>query len=104
MQSVLSRIWTRVVVSISYDDNHYTTGTSIVYYNNCFKIDATMIKIYYGKKNAKKKNSMFRKRIQYQSKKHQFDFSNSKSVFLQDELQMTAIALVSVINNNQING
>ena len=21
-------IWTRVVVSISYDDNHYTTGTS----------------------------------------------------------------------------
>ena len=29
MQSVSSRIWTRVVVSISYDDNHYTTGTSI---------------------------------------------------------------------------
>ena len=28
MQSVLSRIWTRVIVSISYDDNHYTTGTS----------------------------------------------------------------------------
>ena len=28
MQSVLSRIWTRVVVSISFDDNHYTTGTS----------------------------------------------------------------------------
>ena len=27
MQSVSSRIWTRVVVSISYDDNHYTTGT-----------------------------------------------------------------------------
>ena len=27
MQSVLSRIWTRVVESISYDDNHYTTGT-----------------------------------------------------------------------------
>ena len=27
MQSVLSRIWTRVTVSISYDDNHYTTGT-----------------------------------------------------------------------------
>ena len=24
MQSVLSRIWTRVAVSISYDDNHYT--------------------------------------------------------------------------------
>ena len=28
MQSVLSRIWTRVAVSISFDDNHYTTGTS----------------------------------------------------------------------------
>ena len=29
MQSVSSRIWTRVAVSISYDDNHYTTGISI---------------------------------------------------------------------------
>ena len=29
MQSASSRIWTRVTVSISYDDNHYTTGTSI---------------------------------------------------------------------------
>ena len=29
MQSVLSKIWTHVAVSISYDDNHYTTGTSI---------------------------------------------------------------------------
>ena len=28
MQSISSRIWTRVVVSISYDDNHYTMGTS----------------------------------------------------------------------------
>ena len=28
MQSVSSRIWTRVTVSISCDDNHYTTGTS----------------------------------------------------------------------------
>ena len=27
MQSVSSRIWTRVAVSISYDDNDYTTGT-----------------------------------------------------------------------------
>ena len=27
MQSILSRIWTRVAVSISYDNNHYTTGT-----------------------------------------------------------------------------
>ena len=29
MQSVSSRIWTRIAVSISYDDNHYSTGTSI---------------------------------------------------------------------------
>ena len=28
MQSVSSRILTRVAVSISYDDNHYTTDTS----------------------------------------------------------------------------
>ena len=28
MQSVSSKIWTRVAVSISNDDNHYTTGTS----------------------------------------------------------------------------
>ena len=27
MQSASSRIWTRVPVSISYNDNHYTTGT-----------------------------------------------------------------------------
>ena len=31
MQSVSSRIWTRVAVSISYDDNYYTTGT-LTYY------------------------------------------------------------------------
>ena len=29
MQSVSSRIWTRVAVSISYDDNNYTIGTYI---------------------------------------------------------------------------
>ena len=32
MRSVSSRIWTRIAVSISYDDNHYTTGTSIGLY------------------------------------------------------------------------
>ena len=31
MQLVSSRIWTRVAVSISYDDNHYTTGISFFY-------------------------------------------------------------------------
>ena len=30
MHSVSFRIWTRVAVSISYDDNHYTTGTSFM--------------------------------------------------------------------------
>ena len=30
MQSVSSRIWTRVAVTNSYDDNHYTTGTYII--------------------------------------------------------------------------
>ena len=30
MQSVSSRIWTRVAVSISYDYNDYTTGTSMM--------------------------------------------------------------------------
>ena len=30
MQSVSSRIWTHIAVSIPYDDNHYTTGTSYV--------------------------------------------------------------------------
>ena len=32
MQSALSIIWTRVPVTISYDDNYYTRGTS----NSCF--------------------------------------------------------------------
>ena len=32
VQSVSSRIWTRNAGSISYDDNHYTTGTSISLY------------------------------------------------------------------------
>ena len=30
MQSVSSRIWSRVAVSISYDDNHYTTEIYII--------------------------------------------------------------------------
>ena len=33
MQSLSSRIWTRVAVSISYDDNHYTTDTMINAYS-----------------------------------------------------------------------
>ena len=34
MHSVSSRIWTRAAVSISYDDNHYTTCTSSQFANN----------------------------------------------------------------------
>ena len=33
MQSVWSRIWTRVAVSISYDDNHDTTGSSYIMFD-----------------------------------------------------------------------
>ena len=33
MQSVSSRIWTRIAVSISYNDNHYTTGTPLSLYH-----------------------------------------------------------------------
>ena len=42
MQSVSSRIWTRVAVSISYDDNHYTTGTPKE--TNNFKYDIFLIR------------------------------------------------------------
>ena len=34
IQSVSSRIWTRITVSISYDDNDYTTGTFIYIYRS----------------------------------------------------------------------
>ena len=40
MQSVSSRIWTRVAVSISYDDDHYTTGTSVKQYIILLYFDA----------------------------------------------------------------
>ena len=34
MQSVSSRIWTRVAVSISLDDNHYTTAPPFLHNTN----------------------------------------------------------------------
>ena len=37
MQSVSSGIWTRVAVSISYDDNHYTTFNGISNFVDYFK-------------------------------------------------------------------
>ena len=36
MQSVSSRIWTCVAVSTSYDDNHYSTGTTIILNNRIY--------------------------------------------------------------------
>ena len=41
MQSVSSRFWTHVAVSISYDDNHYTTGTSIKLYHFYYSSEIT---------------------------------------------------------------
>ena len=39
MQSVSSKIWTRLAVSISNDDNHYTMGTAtILKYINNFEV------------------------------------------------------------------
>ena len=35
MQSVSSRIWTRVAASISNDDNHYTTGNTYNHFTVC---------------------------------------------------------------------
>ena len=35
MQSASSRIWTRVAVSIAYDDNHYTTTAPLSTYICC---------------------------------------------------------------------
>ena len=42
MQSVSSRIRPRVAVSISYDDNHYTTGTSYSYDSIYYITNASM--------------------------------------------------------------
>ena len=51
MQLARSRIWTRVAVSISYEDNHYTTGTSLLIYmdnqhvGHCWYDEEPMLKI-----------------------------------------------------------
>ena len=48
MQSVSSRIWTRVAVSISYDDIDYTTGTSFrLLYDWCFRLYHQIIHTWY---------------------------------------------------------
>ena len=57
MLSVSSRIWTRVAVSISYDDNHYTTGTMARKMRFCPRSSHT---------NGSKNTSLFTLRIMYQ--------------------------------------
>ena len=42
MQSGLVQVWTRVAVSISYDDNHYTTGTSFFFVPTFFSVDIAL--------------------------------------------------------------
>ena len=58
MQSVSSRIWTRVAVSISNDDNHYTTDTSLTH------ITYTYIHIYiqntYWRNNKDERHSSYK--------------------------------------------
>ena len=56
MQSVSSRFWTRVAVSISYDDNHYTTGTSTKW-----KYKSTNKREY--SKHQINRNTIFKKRV-----------------------------------------
>ena len=50
MQSVSSRIWTRIAVFISYGDNDYTTGTScnwlIVVAHFVFALHITVAKVF----------------------------------------------------------
>ena len=43
MQSVSSRVWTRVAVSISYDDDHYTMGIIIIIVINRLRIFYTSV-------------------------------------------------------------
>ena len=50
MQSVSSRIWTRVAVSISCDDNHYTTGTSMYMYIETILFFITEFAVEFGNK------------------------------------------------------
>ena len=47
MQSVSSRIWTRVAMFISYDDNHYTTGTSLKPFNSVQSNELWLIQKYF---------------------------------------------------------
>ena len=59
MQLVSSRIWTRVTVSLSYDDNNYTTGTSSSWWTKNIK----------AKKQKNKKQNKTKKRKEKENDK-----------------------------------
>ena len=45
MQSVTSRIWTHVAVSISSDNNHYTMGTSFIsIYQSIYLVNGAVLR------------------------------------------------------------
>ena len=53
MQSVSCRIWTRVAMSISYDDNHYTRGTSLYIYVIHRQICFVLSELFSGARHAR---------------------------------------------------
>ena len=59
MQLASSRVWTRVAVTISYDDNHYTTGTYWHVYDMYTYADLDLLKVYNQAFNAFKCNLHF---------------------------------------------
>ena len=88
---------------------HYLFGDKMITYleTKSFKTVSkwmqliNMITIYYWDKNLKKLHVLEADIITI--KKKWFDVSSSKDAFLLDEFQMTAIALVTVINHYHIN-
>ena len=57
MQSVSSRIWTRVAVSIFYDENDYTTGTSITNFDSLQETAKSAGTVEYTASQQRGKNS-----------------------------------------------
>ena len=80
MQSVRSRIWTRVAVSISYDNNHYTTDTSREYNNN----DEHNSPITEKDKNHQASSQKFRQLVMV-------EFSHGDSPFFQDKTSYCSV-------------
>ena len=50
MQSVSSRIWTRIAESISYDDNHYTTDEKFIGWKVRTMISYLILKTFFSYK------------------------------------------------------